>query len=40
MSLAIRMHHTGGPEVLQAEDAVVGDPGAGQVKLRQSVPSG
>jgi len=36
MSLAIRFHKTGGPEVLQADDVVVGDPGPGQVKLRQS----
>jgi NADPH:quinone reductase len=36
MSLAIRIHKTGGPEVLQADDVVVGDPGPGQVKLRQS----
>jgi NADPH2:quinone reductase len=36
MSLAIRFHKTGGPEVLQADDVVVGDPGEGQVKLRQS----
>lgn len=36
MSLAIRIHRTGGPEVLQAEDVLVGDPGPGQVKLRQS----
>jgi NADPH:quinone reductase len=36
MTLAIRIHKTGGPEVLQADDVVVGDPGPGQVKLRQS----
>ncbi len=36
MSLAIRFHRTGGPEVLQSEDVLVGDPGPGQVKLRQS----
>lgn len=36
MSLAIRIHKTGGPEVLQADDLVVGDPGPGQVRLRQS----
>ncbi|MGO9063724.1 MAG: quinone oxidoreductase family protein [Myxococcaceae bacterium] len=35
MSLVIRFHRTGGPEVLQAEDVVVGNPGPGQVKLRQ-----
>jgi NADPH:quinone reductase len=31
---AIRFHKTGGPEVLQLEDVVVGDPGAGEVRLR------
>jgi NADPH:quinone reductase len=36
MSLAIRFHKTGGPEVLQADEVLVGDPGPGQVKLRQS----
>ena len=34
MSRAIRMHRTGGPEVLQMEDVEIGDPGPGQVKLR------
>jgi NADPH2:quinone reductase len=36
MSLAIRIHKTGGPEVMQADEVVVGSPGPGQVKLRQS----
>jgi NADPH2:quinone reductase len=36
MTKAIRIHQTGGPEVLQWEDIEVGDPGAGQVRLRQS----
>jgi NADPH2:quinone reductase len=36
MTKAIRIHQTGGPEVLQWEDVEVGDPGAGQVRLRQS----
>ncbi len=36
MSLVIRIHQTGGPEVLKADDVVVGDPGPGQVKLRQT----
>ena len=36
MTLAIRIHKTGGPEVLQADEVLVGDPGPGQVKLRQS----
>lgn len=36
MTKAIRIHATGGPEVLQWEDVEVGDPGPGQVRLRQS----
>ncbi len=35
MTLAIRIHKLGGPEVLQADDVVVGEPGPGQAKLRQ-----
>ena len=35
MSYAIKFHQTGGPEVLQREEIVVGDPGAGQVRIRQ-----
>ncbi|HZC38089.1 MAG TPA: quinone oxidoreductase [Sphingomicrobium sp.] len=35
MPHAIRIHQTGGPEVLQWEDVEVGEPGPGQVKLRQ-----
>ncbi len=35
MTRAIRIHQTGGPEVLQWEEIEVGDPGAGQVRLRQ-----
>jgi NADPH2:quinone reductase len=34
MAKAIRMHQTGGPEVLHLEDVAVGDPGPGQVRLR------
>ena len=34
MAKAIRMHQTGGPEVLRLEDVEVGDPGPGQVRLR------
>lgn len=34
MALAIRMHATGGPEVLRAETVEVGAPGPGQVRLR------
>jgi NADPH2:quinone reductase len=36
MTKAIRIHTTGGPEVLKWEDIEVGDPGPGQVRLRQS----
>lgn len=35
MPHAIRVHETGGPEVLKWEEVEVGDPGPGQVKLRQ-----
>lgn len=34
MAQAVRMHETGGPEVLRCEDVEVGDPGPGQVRLR------
>lgn len=34
MAKAVRMHQTGGPEVLRLEDVEVGDPGPGQVRLR------
>ncbi|WP_207485343.1 quinone oxidoreductase family protein [Arenibaculum pallidiluteum] len=33
---AIRIHRTGGPEVLQWEEVEVGEPGPGQVRLRQT----
>jgi len=36
MTKAIRIHATGGPEVLKWEDIEVGDPGPGQVRLQQS----
>jgi NADPH2:quinone reductase len=36
MSKAIRMHSTGGPEVLQWEEVTVGKPGPGEVRLRHS----
>jgi len=36
MTKAIRIHQTGGPEVLQWEDIEVGEPGSGQVRLKQS----
>jgi NADPH2:quinone reductase len=34
MAQAIRMHQTGGPDVLRWEDVSVGNPGPGQVRLR------
>ena len=36
MTRAIRIHETGGPEVLKWEEISVGDPGPGQVRLRQT----
>jgi NADPH2:quinone reductase len=36
MSKAIRIHETGGPEVLRWEDVDVGEPHAGEVRLRQT----
>ena len=36
MSKAIRIHQTGGPEVLQWETINVAEPGAGQVRLQQT----
>ncbi len=35
MAKAVRFYETGGPEVLRFENVEVGDPGAGQVRLRQ-----
>ena len=35
MPYAIRVHKTGGPDVLNWEEVEVGEPGPGQVKLRQ-----
>lgn len=35
MAKAVRFYQTGGPEVLRYEDVEVGDPGPGQVRLRQ-----
>ena len=35
MAKAVRFYQTGGPEVLHYEDVEVGDPGPGQVRLRQ-----
>ncbi len=36
MTKAIRIHETGGPEVLTWEEIEVGDPGQGEVRLQQS----
>jgi NADPH2:quinone reductase len=36
MSKAIRLHETGGPEVLQWEEVEIGSPGPGEVHLRQT----
>jgi len=36
MSKAIRIHETGGPEVLRWEEVTIGSPGPGEVHLRQS----
>src|SRR5687767_7598732 len=33
---AIRFHQSGGPEVLKWEEVEVGEPGPGQVRLRQT----
>jgi NADPH2:quinone reductase len=35
MAKAVRFYQTGGPEVLRYEDVEVGEPGPGQVRLRQ-----
>jgi NADPH:quinone reductase-like Zn-dependent oxidoreductase len=35
MAMAVRFYETGGPEVLRYESVQVGDPGAGEVRLRQ-----
>ena len=34
MEKAVRFYETGGPEVLRYEDAVVGEPGPGEVRVR------
>ncbi len=36
MPHAIRIHKTGGPEVLQWEEVPVGKPGAGEARVRHS----
>ena len=35
MAQVVRFYETGGPEVLRLEEAEVGDPGPGEVRLRQ-----
>jgi NADPH2:quinone reductase len=34
MSRAVRIHRTGGPEVLQFDDVQVGEPGPGEIRIR------
>ena len=36
MAKAIRFHKTGGPEVMQLEEVAVGEPAAGQARIRQT----
>ena len=36
MAHAIRIHKTGGPEVLTLDEVAVGDPGAGEARVRQT----
>jgi NADPH:quinone reductase len=36
MTIAVRVHQPGGPEVLQVDDVPVGDPGPGEVRIRQT----
>ena len=36
MEHAIRLHRTGGPEVLQYEEVAVGEPGPGEVRIRHA----
>ena len=36
MTKAIRIHQTGGPEVLRWEDVDVGEPGPGQIRIRHT----
>lgn len=34
MTLAVRFHQTGDPDVLQLEETIVGHPGQGELKVR------
>ena len=36
MTKAIRIYEIGGPEVLKWEDVAVGEPGAGEVRLKHT----
>ena len=36
MPIAVRFHQTGGPEVLQLEEVTIGQPAAGQVRIRHT----
>lgn len=36
MAKAVRIHETGGPDVLRIEDVAVGDPGPGEVRVRHA----
>jgi NADPH2:quinone reductase len=36
MAKAVRIHETGGPEVLKTEDVAVGEPGPGEVRVRHA----
>lgn len=36
MAKAVRFHEVGGPEVLRVENVAVGDPGAGEVRIRHA----
>ncbi|HVN31767.1 MAG TPA: alcohol dehydrogenase catalytic domain-containing protein, partial [Thermoanaerobaculaceae bacterium] len=36
MAMAIRIHETGGPEVLRWEEVEVGGPGPGEARVRQT----
>ena len=35
MVAAVRVHKTGGPEVLTFEDVEIGQPGQGQIRVKQ-----